>query len=247
MTELDEHGDFRIVMPPDQCSYLPGEISSLEYRVSQNMTSERFEQLLARGWRRFANYYFRPACPTCTQCRSLRIDVASFRPTKSQRRAVKRNQQVELRVQSPTASAAHIDLFNRYHADMHLRRGWPDRTITPMEYVDGFIGSVSFAREYLYFFENELVAVGLVDEAENASSSAYFYHAPEWRDRSLGTFSMIRELEEARKAGRSHHYLGYWIRDCPSMAYKNRFGPHELLDEHVADAEPPSWTDPKPK
>ncbi len=244
MSELDEYGDFRLVMPPDECSYLPGETSSLEYRVSHHMTAERFEQVLARGWRRFANYYFRPACPACTQCRSLRVDVEAFRPTKSQRRVAKRNADVELRIQSPTATAAHIDLFNRYHADMHERRGWPDRTIGIEEYIDGFIGSVSFAREYLYFSDNQLIAVGLVDETTNASSSAYFYHAPELRERALGTLSMLRELEVAKEASRQFHYLGYWIRDCPSMAYKNRYGPHQLLDEYVSDAEPPVWTSP---
>ena len=242
MSELDEHGDFRIVMPPDTCSYLPGETSSLEYRVSSSMTAERFEQLLARGWRRFANYYFRPACHSCRQCRSLRVDVRSFAPTKSQRRSIRRNAGVELEIREPTATGGHIDLFNRYHADMHERRGWPHRQISVNEYIDGFIGSATFAREYLYFFEDELIAVGLVDETRYASSSAYFYHAPEWRDRGIGTFSMLKELEVARLSGREYHYLGYWIQDCPSMAYKNRYGPHELLNEYIGDDELPIWS-----
>lgn len=242
MAEIDEYGDYRIVMSPDTCSYLPGEISSLEYRVSNTMTAERFERLMARGWRRFANYYFRPACATCRECRSLRVDVNTFAPTKSQRRTIKRHVGVELEIREPTVTSSHVDLFNRYHIDMHKRRDWPHKVITASEYLDGFIGSATFAREYLYFFEDELIAVGLVDETENASSSAYFYHAPEWRSRGIGTYSMLRELEVAKAAGRSHHYLGYWIQDCPSMAYKNRYGPHELLDDLVADDEPPVWS-----
>lgn len=244
LREIDEHGDFRIVMPPDTCSYLPDEVSSLEYRVSDTMTAERFETLLARGWRRFANYYFRPACPACVKCRSLRIDVNAFTPTRSQRKAVRKNAGVELRIGRPTATAAHIDLFNRYHADMHERRNWPKREITVGEYIEGFLGEAPFGREYVYYFEGELIAVGLVDETPNASSSAYFYHCPTWRDRGIGTYSMVREVEVAKAAGRSWHYLGYWIEQCGSMAYKSRYGPHELLAEYVSDHEIPVWARP---
>ena len=244
MREIDEHGDFRIVMPPDVCSYLPDEVSSLEYRISKTMTTERFEELLARGWRRFANYYFRPACPNCQKCRSLRVDVNAFQPTKSQRRAMKKGAAVEVKVRQPTATVEHIDLFNRYHADMHQRRGWPHREMAADEYIDGFLGDVSFGREYAYFFEGELIGIGLIDETPNASSSAYFYHAPEWRDKAIGTFSLIRELEIAKAAGRTYHYLGYWIRECGSMAYKNRYGPHELLADYIGDREQPIWSRP---
>lgn len=53
---------------------------------------------------------------------------------------------------------------------------------------------------------------------------------------------MLKELEVARLSGREYHYLGYWIQDCPSMAYKNRYGPHELLNEYIGDDELPIWS-----
>ena len=39
-------------------------------------------------------------------------------------------------------------------------------------------------------------------------------------------------LRWARERGKAHYYLGYWVRDCRSMTYKNRFRPYELMDWH---------------
>ncbi len=242
VSHIDEHGDLRIVMPPGQCSYLPGQQSALEYRVAAHMTPERFSRLLARGWRRFAGHYFRPACPTCRECRSLRVDVEAFRPSKSQRRVWRRNADVQLVIQSPTVTSTHLDLFNRYHADMQQRRGWPHRQTSAEEYISSFVGDVPFGREYLYYAGGRLIGVGLVDVLPAVSSSAYFYHDPAWRDGSPGTYSMLAELHTAKQAGRQFHYLGYWIRDCLSMAYKNRFRPHQLLREYVDDSDQPEWS-----
>lgn len=236
------HDELRIISPPDTCSYLPAETSSLEYVIPKTMTAGRFEALLARGWRRFGDYYFRPKCPGCTACRPLRIDLTAFRRTKSQRRAVRKNSHIRLLVQRPSVTEEHIDVFNQYHADMHLRRDWPLRRITVDEYVEGFIGNdVGLGYEFLYFDDNRLMGVGLVDQTPGVSSGAYFYHRPEWRDASPGTYSLLCELEYAREHGRRFHYLGYWIRDCPSMAYKSRFGPHELLESFVREDEEPVW------
>ena len=64
--------------PPSQCGYLPTERASLEYRVLMDVTAAQHEALLARGWRRFGCEWFRPVCPACTACRSLRIPLATL-------------------------------------------------------------------------------------------------------------------------------------------------------------------------
>ena len=74
---------------PRCCTYLPDETASLEYRVFDDLDAADFQPLLERGWRRFGNYCFRPACSACGECRSIRIDAASFRPTKSQRKTLR--------------------------------------------------------------------------------------------------------------------------------------------------------------
>ena len=72
----------RFKTQPYTCSYLPVETASLEYRIAADVTELEYGELLRRGWRRFGCDFFRPACPHCVKCRSLRIDVERFKPAK---------------------------------------------------------------------------------------------------------------------------------------------------------------------
>ena len=104
MNTFDVIDDFDITMPPDTCAYLPLETASLRYRVFRELDGRSCEQLFRRGWRRHGRYFFRPECPACVKCRSLRVDVQQFRATKSQRRTIRRNTDVRMIVQRPTVS-----------------------------------------------------------------------------------------------------------------------------------------------
>jgi len=214
------------------------------YRLRNELTPADYEALLARGWRRFGAQIFRPSCPQCAECRSLRVKVADFRPSKSQRRALKRNADLQLWIQPASVSPAHVELYNEYHAFMAVEKGWREQAITEEEYAANFLaGDAPFAHEFLYFLGAALVAVGLVDLAPSASSSIYFFHAPAMRDRSLGVFSMLKELEYAAAIRLRHHYLGYWVPPCPSMVYKADYRPFELLVGFPADHEQPQWVE----
>lgn len=232
----------RVQTGDSPCAYLPGETSNLEYRVVRDEGVDTAERLISRGWRRHGLYFFRPQCSLCRACRSLRVDVAAFQPSRSQRRCLRRNQHVRVIVQRPTVTDAHVELLNAYHRDMQRRRGWPFRPDTAEDYFESFlIGDREFDREFLYFDGHELIGVGLVDVLRNGISSVYFFHAPKWRPLGPGTFSILQEIQYAQSLHRRYNYLGYWIADCQSMSYKARFEPFELLEEYVDDNRSPRW------
>ncbi|TWT56826.1 arginyl-tRNA-protein transferase [Thalassoglobus neptunius] len=227
---------------PRNCSYISGETACLEYRLFRRLRSSQVEYLLSRGWRRFGVNFFRPTCPSCTKCIPIRIRVAEFKPSKSQRRVQRKNSQITVARVSPTVSREHLDLYHRWHEDMTDRRGWAEANSTVEEYASGFLsGEFDCLHELRYFDGTQLVGVGLIDVLPNSLSSAYFYHDPEWRPRAPGTFSLLCELSLAKHLGLEYVYLGYWIEECPSMAYKNRFPPSEILTEFVDDDEEPTW------
>jgi arginine-tRNA-protein transferase len=232
----------RFTAPPDRCSYLPKETASLEYRYAPGLGGAQFQELLRRGWRRHGLTIFRPACPSCTKCRSLRVDVRRFEPTKSQRRTLRRNAEVQVTLAESAVTDEHLRLYNDYHSDMHQRRGWPHDRITAGQYHESFLaGGWPFAREVRYYRNGRLAGVGLVDLVPDGLSSVYFYHDPDWRPLGPGTYSILQELQLARDLGLRYVYLGYWIAECPSMAYKGRFAPHEILARYPADDEEPLW------
>jgi arginine-tRNA-protein transferase len=242
VTHDEPAGELEIEGSDSPCSYLPGQTAKMTYRLAYKMSESRYEQLLSRGWRRFGRTLFRPSCAACSACRSLRVTIPEFTASKSQRRVLAKTPALTLIVQKPTVSEEHIALYNRYHLDMHQRRQWPFRSIDGTHYFDSFIdGHFSFAREFQYRHDGKLIGLGLVDVTRTVMSSIYFFHDPEWRDAALGTYSVLREIEDGRQHGRQWLYMGYYIRDCGSMNYKNRYRPNQLLQHYVADAETPDW------
>ena len=39
---------------------------------------------------------------------------------------------------------------------------------------------------------------------------------------------MLWQIHEARRLGLAWVYLGYWIKECRKMSYKNQFRPFEI-------------------
>ncbi len=233
---------FRFTAQPDRCSYLPQERSSLTYRVYPEITPEELEQLICRGWRRFTAHVFRPACARCQKCLSIRVPVHSFQPSKSQRRTQRDNQQIDWIVQRPTITQRHLDLYNHWHENRTETRGWNDIQLNAEHYREHFLlGNFPSLHEVLYFANRQLVGVGLIEVLPASLSSVYFFYDPEWAPLSPGTYSALCEIEFARQTGRQHVYFGYWIKDCPSMSYKNRFRPYEILQGLPNDNEAPVW------
>lgn len=245
MAQLKVTDLFRFVTQPSVCSYLREETSQLEYRVPLNLDESVYGELVRRGWRRFGNYVFRPQCPICQKRRSLRVRVGEFRPSKSLRRTLNRNQHVKVEVGSPTITNEHVSLFNAWHMDMTRRRGRPENATSMHDYYESFIGGrYEFAREFRYLIDGELVGVSLVDVVGHGVSSVYFFHHPSWRSLSPGTFSILQEIDFATRLSQPYVYLGYWIEENVSMNYKSRFTPHELLDAYVEDDVKPRWAIP---
>lgn len=247
MTRLLEVAELaRFTTPPQRCPYVPAETAALAYRIIIDLRAEEYDALLSRGWRRFGCEFFRPACPLCAKCRPLRIKLPEFRPSRSQRRILRRNTHIEVAVQAPTVTEHHVRLYNAYHRFMHEQRGWPSQSHTPRTYYESFLlGNWDFAREFLYYDRGRLVGVGLADLTPTALTSGYFFHHPRWRPQAPGVFSILQQIDYARQLGLRHQYLGYWIAECQSMAYKCQYRPHEILVGYPDDTAEPVWIDPE--
>lgn len=232
-----------MIEEPRKCSYLPWETASLEIRAVPDPSPEEYGHLLARGYRRFGWQVFRPACPNCSACRSLRVLVRQFTPSSSQRRVLRANERVRAELHPLFGSREHIELFNLYHRFMHRHRSWPLQQVTPVSYREEFLsGGSKVGLQWLYFDEEDrLVGVALMDEVPGAISLAYCFYHPNWRVNSPGTFSVLNQLLYAKRRNLEYAYLGYWVEACPSMSYKARFRPHEILRGYPADDEAPVW------
>jgi arginine-tRNA-protein transferase len=220
----------RYVGPCHRCAYLSDRYARIENEYVIRMTADEYVERLFRGWRRFGKGLFRPRCSSCSECRSLRIDAAQFRPDRSQRRNRQMNEGVvRLRIGRPSFTPAKLELYDRYHQFMAQTKDWPERDTDADDYRDSFVNNPFPTEEWRYEIDGELVGVGYVDELCVGLSAIYFFHAPEHRARGLGTWNVMQLIDQAHARQLLHVYLGYYVADCPSLAYKARFVPNQLL------------------
>jgi arginine-tRNA-protein transferase len=232
-----------LVEPPRTCDYLPDRLASLEYRVLEGVTADELESMLARGWRRLGPFYFRPACASCAECVSLRIPVAGFRPSPSQRRALRRARRFRVELRAPKVDAARLRLYARWHAAREHARGWEPAPLEADEYWLQFAYPHPAARELTLWDGDQLKGVGLWDLTPAACSAVFFFSDPDIARLSPGVANVLLGIELARRRGAAHVYLGYRVLGCPSMKYKARFRPHALLSGRPADDEEAGWVD----
>ena len=217
---------------PHACSYLPEQTAQLEHLEVDELSAAQYALALERRWRRFGAGLFRPRCPACDACRPIRIDVAAFRPDRSQRRVARLNAGVvEPAVGVPSATAEKLDLYARYHAHQEVARGWPSHgSVDRDSYISAFVDNPIPTQEWTYRVDGALAGVGYVDDVPGKLSAIYFYHDPAHAGRSLGTWNVLSLLAHARGRGVPHLHLGYYVEGCGSMAYKSRYTPSERME-----------------
>jgi arginyl-tRNA--protein-N-Asp/Glu arginylyltransferase len=209
---------------PCPCPYLAGQEMRVDYFFASDVSASELDALLSTGWRKFGEYYFRPDCPGCQACVPLRIPVATFRPTKSQRRTIRHCAEIGVRF---VPLEYRNELYEVYRDHSYNRFG---RETSPDEFRQSFFEPSCPALQSEYYRGNELIGVGFVDISKLALSSVYFAFRPQACSLGLGTFSVCAEIEHARSHGLAYYYLGYCISGNRHMAYKSRFGPHETYD-----------------
>ena len=207
------------------CPYLDGRESRLLLLRPRDLAPGLYHLLLDLNFRRLGWGVYRPVCDSCTECHQLRLEVAAFRPDRSQRRCRRRNADVVATLGVPDPTEEKHAIYRRYLEARHdgeMTGSWD-------EFADFLYEAPPFAREVVYRVEDRLVGAGIVDLEPEAVSAVYFYFDPDLDDRSPGTFNVLWLLEECRRRGIPWLYLGYHVTGGRGMAYKTAFRPHQIL------------------
>ncbi|HVO66317.1 MAG TPA: arginyltransferase [Syntrophales bacterium] len=214
------------------CLYFPETIAPVEEAFLWNvsLTPEQTDEYLAHGWRHVSWYFYRNSCSNCRRCLPIRVPVDQFKPSKSQRRVLKKNVETEFKMFKPVEFALkHIkqslSLYNRF---LDIRY---DRTPRDLgEYYNEYFVSPAQTLVSALFINGELVGNGFLDLGKTSLSTIYFAFDPRFSSFSPGTFSILKEIEWASQNSLRYYYLGYYICEISAMRYKGLFRPFELLD-----------------
>ena len=226
----------------NKCSYLNNLEQTTHYKIIENIDAKECQAFIERGYRRFGKMYFRPICPTCHECKSIKIDVAHFTFSKSQRRVLRKGSKIKTFIQRPSVTEEHIELFDKYHSYMHEKKSWEYQECSLQHYYSSFVsGHEEFGYEVLYFYDEQLVGVDLIDILPDGISSIYFYYDPDFKEYALGKFSLLNQIRYAKETNKSWIYLGYYVKECNSLNYKSEYTPYLTLNGRPHLHEDFSW------
>ena len=111
------------VTSPAPCPYLPGK---------RGENADELNEALGRiGFRRSQTVAYRPSCLDCQACVSVRVVADEFKPSSSQKRTLKANDDLVATECRPWATAEQFELLQKYLAARH-----PGGGMTQMEETD---------------------------------------------------------------------------------------------------------------
>ncbi|MCR4735025.1 MAG: leucyl/phenylalanyl-tRNA--protein transferase [Treponema sp.] len=208
-----------------------------------------YEQLLRQGFRRYSSMAYNTCCQNCHECIPIRICAKDFIPSKSQRRILHKNQDVEVTITSnPTdfCTEEKALIYRNYYK--HHNEGTPGfQRLTLQEATEdlkkmnsGYSGVINLD----YKINGQLIGVSILDYVFDQHgfitglSSNYFYYdiSQDVLKRSIGVYSVLVEINFCLKNHFPYYYLGLYLPHCRKMNYKINYKPYQLLLNRV-------WTD----
>ena len=223
------------VTSPAPCPYLPGKSERKVFTELRGDNADELNEALGRiGFRRSQTVAYRPSCLDCQACVSVRVVANEFKPSSTQKRTLKANDDLIATECRPWATSEQFELLQKYLASRH-----PGGGMTQMEEND-FADMVEHTSVSSYVIEyrergvgaepGRLVGACLTDYQGDGLSMIYSFYDPEHEDRAgLGNYIILDHIRRAAERGLPYVYLGYWVEGAERMQYKVRYRPLERL------------------
>lgn len=194
------------------------------------VTPGQLDLLLADAWRHFGEHFFRYSLGVyrdeIRRVIPLRIRLADFQLSKSQRRNLRNNNDLRVEIHPIKITPESDDLFHRHK--QRFDHGVPASVYDFLSPEPAAIPCE--AREIAVYDNDKLVAVSYFDIGLTTTSGIYAAFDPDESARGLGIFTMLKENEFSIDAGKEFYYQGYAYEGESFYDYKKRFAATEMFD-----------------
>jgi leucyl-tRNA---protein transferase len=221
------------VTNPSPCPYLPGMRERKAFTNLAVSDADSIHNSLSQaGFRRSQTIAYRPACPRCNACRSVRVPTREFVQSRNDRRTLARNATLVRTPVEASATREQFRLLKTYVQTRHDKGGMSEMTYRDYMTMVGGSPVQSLIFEYRDGDADDapLLAVSITDVLRDGFSMVYTFFDPELESRGLGHYMILDHIRHAQDLGLPHVYLGYWVKGSPKMDYKRRYKPLEVLD-----------------
>lgn len=223
------------VTSPSPCPYLPGRQERKVFTELNGPNATELNDALGRiGFRRSQSVAYRPSCAGCSACVSVRVVADAFEPNATQRRLLRRHDDIDIMACKPWATDEQFALLRRYLAARHPGGGMAG--MDESDYADMIEQSpvkssiVEYREPPAHGRRGRLVGACLTDQQGDGLSMIYsFFDADHQHRAGLGNLIIMDHILRARAMGLPYVYLGYWVKGSDRMSYKTRYRPIEVL------------------
>ncbi|MEM9836632.1 MAG: arginine-tRNA-protein transferase [Bacteroidota bacterium] len=205
------------------------------------LSPKSLDWYLSKGWYRMGSNIFTTHF-LCFQQQLysaiwIRIDLADFSFSKSQRKLMARNAK---KFTATTAFRRFTQekeiLYSRYSSNFNGRLSPSLRD--SLEDYDEFGVFTTFETNIREITSKELVAASYFDIGEQAAASILGIYEPAYEKHSLGYYTMLLEMKYCMENGIRYYYPGYVVPGYQRFDYKLRLGPAQFYDLRID-----SWID----
>ena len=196
---------------------------------AETISPVHLDALLANGWRHFGTYFFRYNLGfldfDIRRVIPLRTRLSEFSLSKSQRRVLRKNEDLEVAIRPIEIDDAAEDLFHRHK--QRFDHNVPESIFDFLPHDAD--GSPCESKEIRVCKDSELIAASYFDLGTRTASGVYAIFDPVEASRSLGIFTMLKEIEYAIDTGKEFYYQGYSYEGESFYDYKKRFRGTEMF------------------
>lgn len=210
------------------CAYLDNRSANLPLVLCKQVISTKVtDDALAAGLRRAGVFLYYTACDGCQACEPVRINVKNFRWGRSWKRILARGDRLlTMEIASTRLAEENLRLFNLHRTDRDLGNDGGDYGY---EDYESFLVESCFeqTQELRFYLDGQLVGVSVVDCGDDSISAVYTYFNPEFSKLSIGTYSILKQIELCLSTNRTYLYLGMYVQENKHLNYKARFTPQQ--------------------
>lgn len=189
------------------------------------LSANDVDMLLASGFRRSGQLVYFTRCTPCHACEPTRVDVNTFRWSRSFKRVLNRAEKhIDMRWQSPQCDADRLRLYNKHREGRNLGTSPP---IDADDYRSFLLNSCFETLELEMRVDGELIGISIMDVGQTSISAVYTHFDPNAARFSPGTLAVLKQIQWAQNHHRRWAYLGLYVASNPHLNYKARFQPQE--------------------
>lgn len=191
---------------------------------------ERLDAYLEKGFFRNANMMFRtqllPIDGKLNNVVNIRLDLRDYKYPKRMYKILRKNQQIfSVTIGEVCITPQKESLFA---AHAHRFKGFLYKSLRHLLFGDQNM-SVFDTQEICVYDNDKLVAFSFFDRGKNSVASILGVFDQAYNKFSLGTYTMLLEIQWAMQNGHYYYYPGYIMDQSRDFEYKLRLGDVEYL------------------